>query len=488
MRIVHLAAEFAPVAKAGGLGEVVLGLAREQTRLHHDVSVFLPKYHHLRLPFQLDLADFKSFEKGRSHANALWSASVEGCHLYFVEARHPAGYFHRGSIYGEADDTARFLYFCRAVCDYLRLTVQEPIDILHLHDWHTAIAALIARDLLSLPIQAIVLHIHNIEYQGICATWDLDAIGLQGAHYAPQLQDPTHPGSLNLLKAGLLYADKIIAVSPTYASEILTPRYAHGLAPLLQEISPKLTGVLNGIDYTLWNPRTDPHLPAHYDSASSPRTIQASKRAARLAVASAHHLDPNGRPWFGAITRLVAPKGPELLIDALRFLDQAGASFFLLGTPSPALLPTFTALQAEYANHPRICVRLAYDDQLAHLLYAALDYTLVPSHAEPCGLTQLIGMRYGTVPIVHPVGGLKDTVIDCDDSSKPASQRNGLTFSPATPSACRSTLDRALSLFRSDPASYAALQKRGLAADFSWQRPTQEILKIYRSLLKKIGV
>lgn len=475
MRIVHLSAEFAPIAKAGGLGEVLVGLSRELTRTGHDVEVILPKYDFIKLPnLHLEVPNFQCLQ----YQNAMWSARVEECQLHLLEARHPAGFFHRGKIYGCVDDVPRFLYFSRAALEYLKLE-NKPIDILHLHDWHVSLAAPMVREVFKeLKVKAIVLSIHNLEYQGKCAVHDLDAIGLKGSDYLKpnKLQDDNalYPDTINLLKGGITYADAIIPVSPTYAQEILTPAYGFGLDSTLRKMRSKISGILNGIDTTLWDPEKDPHLLHHY---SLPQGKEANR--AQFPFSSMK------RPWIGAVTRLVVQKGPELLEETLKTTLDLGGSFLLLGSaPSSEIRERFE----KYKDHPQVWLHYHYNETLAHQLYASLDYLIAPSLFEPCGLTQMIAMRYGTVPIVRATGGLKDTVFDCENPKIPAEQRNGFSFSDPTKTALNETLKRAFALFRKEPATFRALIRRGMQSDFSWKKPAKEYLKLYETLKRAADV
>lgn len=479
MRIVHLSAEFAPIAKAGGLGEVLVGLSRELTRTGHDVDVIIPKYDFIDLNkaenLHIEVPNFKCLE----YQNTMWGAKVEECRLHLLDSRHPAGFFHRDKIYGCEDDITRFIYFSRAALEYLKFK-KEPIDILHLHDWHVSLAAPMVKDLFKeLKIKAVVLSIHNLEYQGKCAVHDLDLIGLNGLTYLTpdKMQDdnPRYPKTINLLKGGIVYADAIVPVSPTYAQEILTPAYGFQLDSTLKKMGPKIQGILNGIDTTIWNPETDSHLSTRFSVES------ASK--GKLANRSKFPTDQTKRPWIGTITRLVPQKSPELIEEALLTTLDLGGSFFLIGSsPVFQIQEQFEALKEKYRNHKQVFLHYHYNETLAHQLYAALDLLIVPSRFEPCGLTQMIAMRYGTVPIVRSTGGLKDTVFDCEDPKIPAQQRNGFSFKDPTKLSLNATLKRAFHLFRSDPATFQSLIRRGMQSDFSWRVPAKEYLKIYQKL------
>jgi len=481
MRIVHIAAEFAPIAKTGGLGEVIVGLCRELTKQpENQVEVIIPRYDHIELAklpnTRMEIPDFKCI----GYSNTMWNSTVEGCNLHLLEPRHPSGYFHRGRIYGCEDDLTRFIYFSRAALEYLK-EKNEPIDILHLHDWHVSLCAPMLKDLFKeIKVSSLVLSIHNLEYQGKCAPVDLDAIGLDGQSYltADKLQDdhPSFPTSINLLKGGITYSDAVVPVSPSYAQEILTPKFGFNLDATLRKCRSKITGILNGIDETLWDPSHDPHLKVPY--------CQSSVLRGKIEVQKEFQLKPTG-PWVGAVTRLVPQKGPELIEEALQKTIEMGGSFLLLGSsPFPTIQAHFNQLKQKYQNHPQVFLEYNYNEPLAHKIYAALDYLIVPSHFEPCGLTQLIGMLYGALPIVHATGGLKDTVFDCENSQIPIHKRNGFTFSEPTKSAMNDTLKRAFRLFSAEASTFHSLVRRGMESDFSWKNPTKQYLKLYRKLIK----
>ena len=490
MKIVQIASEFAPLAKAGGLGEVLLGLSRELTAQNHQVTVIIPKYSFIdpkALPeLSTDVQDFRCLEKGQPIANTMWASKVENCNLRLLEVHHPAGYFHRDQIYGYPDDVVRFLYFSRAALEYLKLK-NEKIDILHIHDWHTAICATILRDLLHLPIQKIILTIHNLEYQGKCAAHDLDAIGLNGASYlsADKLQDPDsrYPETINLLKGGIIYADAVNTVSPTYAKEILIPKVGFGLSSYLKKA--KLAGILNGIDQTLWNPSTDSRLAARYSAEDSLVKISKAKLTNKEFLFKRFKLECQDRPLVGAITRLVPQKGTDLLKEAIIRTVESGSAFVLLAsTPVPEIRTQFEELKEHFKGNPHVLLQYEYNEDLAHQIYAALDFIVIPSLSEPCGLTQLIALRYGTVPIVRSTGGLKDTVFDCEDGQVPIEQRNGFVFYEPTSTAMSNVLNRALNLYRTDFATHQSILRRAMRCDYGWKKPVQEYFKFYRRLLK----
>ncbi len=477
MHIVEVAAEFAPIAKAGGLGEVIVGLSRELTRTQKKVEVILPKYTFLPKNLRhlkIETPHFAVREKGHTIDNTMWSAQVEECSLRLLETHHPKRYYDRPHIYGEEDDIARFLYFSIAVVEYLK-SKKEPIDIIHLHDWHVAAIAPLIRTLhREIQVRMIVLTIHNVEYQGKCSLEDLEAIGLQDTTL---LQ--TEPGQYNLLKGGIEFADAIVPVSPTYAKEILTPSHGFGLDRALSRNHNKIQGILNGIDLKLWDPSQDTALPKHYRALDAPEKIKAAKQLCRESIADRFGMDAKKRPWIGAITRLVPQKGPELIAEGLLQTTRHGGSFAVLGSGAP---PNIRHLFEKFkeSHKGKALIQLEYNEALAHQLYAALDFLLVPSHFEPCGLTQMIAMRYGTIPIVHATGGLKDTVFDPTDTMH-RNQANGFVFKEWTKPSFDQTLERVFKIWQEDSPIIETLRSHGIQSDFGWEKPALAYMKLFNS-------
>ncbi len=486
MRIVQVAAEFAPIAKAGGLGEVLVGLSRALIRAGESVELILPKYQWISTDgATLEVPSLPCQALGLLHQNRVWSQEVEGCRLHLIEPLHPNDYFDRPALYGFPDDAARFIYFSVAALEYLKWQ-KKPIDILHLHDWHTSLCAPLARTSFAskISIQKIVLSLHNLEYQGKCALWDLERIGLSPSSFLPHsLEDPENPQDLNLLKGGLIYSDAIIAVSPTYAKEICLPPTGWGLDATLRTLQPKLFGILNGIDYTLWNPHTDPFFSSHYQSSDSMQRITAAKKEVQKSLAKQFHLQPKKGPWISAVTRLVPQKGVELLRHAVQETLQRGGTFLLLGSsPIPELQAEFDQLKLSLQTSRQALLSYQYDEALAHQIYAASDFFIIPSLFEPCGLSQMISFRYGTLPIVRATGGLKDSVIDYENGLVPAPKRNGIVFEEPSPQAVSHALERAFLLFEKEPATLHWLMRQGMQIDFSWTQPASEYLRLYRKL------
>ena len=495
MRIVHVASEFAPLAKVGGLGDVVHGLAREQAKLGHKVEVIIPKYDIIKYQnldqFSLEMGDLWSFEDSSRYHNAVFSGSVDGIKVHLIEPHHNSYYFNRGRIYGESDDVERFLYFCRTVGEYLHLRGGKP-DIIHLYDWPTAPLAPIIKHIyrdLGFSCGSTVLTIHNVEHQGKCSPANLSRIGLRGEDFRTdeRLQDPKDPSVINLLKGGIVYSDAVTTVSPTYAKEMMTPSLGFGLDGVVRRFEHKFSGILNGLEIETWNPANDPHIAFPYPTnATFIETVVKNKEANKEALFKQLNMKPSKGPLIACISRLAHQKGPKLIIQAIHYALKQNCSFVLLGSAiDPEFQKELDNLKTTYKNHPHFHMELSFDEPLSHSLFAAADAILIPSIFEPCGLTQMIGMRYGTIPIVRKTGGLSDTVFDIDNQKIPLTERNGFTFDhPDAPSVERA-LKRAIACFESDKKKWKGLIQTGLTIDLSWKKSAHAYDTLYLQTLKK---
>lgn len=496
MHIVHIASELAPLAKVGGLADVVLGLSRELSWKGHDVDIIIPKYDCIDSEqirdLSIDTKELPSFYQGEWFTNTIWMGWVENLKVYFIEPHHPRFFFNRGCFYGCEDDTERFLYFSRVALEFMYKRHLTP-DIIHLHDWQTAVIAPLYKDMyqeLGYTKPKIVFTIHNMEYQGKCATSDLNLIGLDGSFYqhAERMEDNLYPNLINLLKGGIVYSDFITTVSPSYAKEVLEPEGGRGLESTLLKYQHKFKGVLNGIDYSYWNPEIDRFLPAHF----SPRELPANKKDRntldkkgfiKKLLREKLNLVEDHRPIIGCIARLVPQKGIDLIKHTMRHIVDKKGQFVLLGSsPIPSISTEFHRFKHQYTDHPHINLTLHHQEELAHMIYAGCDMFIVPSIFEPCGLTQMIALKYGTVPIVRRTGGLGDTIIDVDFSGKPFEETNGYTFDYPDANGLDSALDRAIQCWFEDPEKWRHLMINGMKVDFSWNHPANIYLDIYREL------
>lgn len=481
MYIIQLASELSPVAKVGGLGDVVFGLSEELAQKGHEVEIIIPKYDSLDFRalknLKVEQRELWSFEGPYRYNNTVWSAEAGRLKILLIEPHHPKHYFNRGKIYDCPDDSDRFTYFTRTALEYL-FKRGRPCDALHCHDWPTALSPVLYKEMyqkMGLSIKKTVMTIHNLQHQGKCAPANLSRIGLRGEDFLTpeKLQDPYSPGLLNLLKGGIVYADFLTTVSPNYEKEIKTAPGGCGLDKVLVQYQHKLKGILNGLDETYWNPSTDPHLIARYTKAG----VKKGKGENRKHILTHFGLVEKNAPIVASVGRLVPQKSPELILYALKRTLEKGGQFLLLGTTAdPALEKAFLA----YADSGNAAINLDYDESMAHLFFAAADMFIIPSLFEPCGLTQMIAMRYGAVPIARKTGGLADTVFDWDTSTKPLAERNGFTFDFPDTQGVDWALDRALRLWKEDPKTWKKIQSQGMSVDFSWAHAAPEYLKIYQ--------
>jgi starch synthase len=494
MRIIHVAAEVAPVAKIGGLGDVVYGLSRETRRKGHPTSVLIPKYDILELDEIEDLAcindHFTSTFGGKEWNNSIWKGTVGDLKVYFLESHHPARFFNRGCIYGCDDDIDRFLYFAKAALTFIK--EKNSFDVIHTHDWQTAILGPLAdiERKANTFIPPILLTIHNMDYQGRCAPWSISQIGLNvNDYYSPDcMQDSLYPEALNLLKGGIIYSDFITTVSPTYCNETKETELGEGLEKILNKNQEKYRGILNGIDFDYWNPKTDKYLPFHFSienqSNSNPNlTSLDNKRKVKSTLRERLKLEDDHRPVVGVISRLVPQKGVEVIKHSIKSVVENGGQFVLLGSsPIPRLHDEFHRLKKDYENHPHISLNLQHQEQLAHQIFTGSDIFIVPSNFEPCGLTQMIALRYGTIPIVRSTGGLKDSVYDADNDNPDPEKGIGYTFLEPTNEAFDQALLRAITCWRQEPDKWKKMIIEGMKQDFSWRKSAEEYLELYHKI------
>lgn len=498
MHIVHIASELAPIAKVGGLGDVLLGLSRELSSKGHDIDIIIPKYDCMDSSdirdFGVDTLGLQSFFQQDWHLNTVWTGWVENLKVYFIEPHHPRYFFNRGCFYGCEDDIERYLYFSRAALEFLLQKNLNP-DVLHIHDWQTAGIAPLYKEVfnaLGFNKPKVVCTIHNLEYQGRCKAENLEAIGLPAAKLLKEeaLLDPYYPATANLLKGGITYSDFVTTVSPHYAWEATTPEGGRGLEKILLQSKDKFAGVLNGIDPVFWNPETDRFLPAHFSNREMPaskndKNTLDKKAFIKKVLRDRLFLAESHRPLVGCITRLVPQKGIELIKHVIMHIVEKGGQFVLLGSsPIPSISAEFHDLKHQFTDHPHVFLMLQHQEELAHLIFAGSDLFIVPSLFEPCGLTQLIAMKYGTVPVVRRTGGLADTVFDVDFSDLPPEKRNGYVFDNPDPPGIDSALDRAIACWHDHPERWRKLVINVMKQDYSWKNSVKHYLEIYQKICR----
>jgi starch synthase len=473
--ILFVTSEARPFGKTGGLADVSTALPRALARLGHRVTIVVPKYRGAQtdgvgraadIPFGLHTYPVRFVEQ----------TLEDGVNAVLIDA--PALYDREG-LYGDsrgeyADNAFRFAVLCRSALEYVRLMGTRP-SVVHAHDWQGALAPVYVRTVLhDDPIVGgvkTVLTIHNLAFQGTFDPKELAWIGLGRHLYTPQVLE--FWGRASTLKAGIVLSDTITTVSPTYAREILEPEYGFGFEGILRTRAADLVGILNGIDTDVWNPQTDPHLPACYSRASLAR-----KKTVKRALLEAAGLPVDdaslARPLVGIVTRLTQQKGCDLYAGAAERLLEVDASWVVLGSGDGWCEEFWKRLAA--AHPDRVAATIGFDDARAHLIEGGADMFLMPSWYEPCGLNQMYSQRYGTLPIVRATGGLQDTVVDADESPE---QGTGFKFHDYTPEALLGALGRAVRAF-GNPKRWKGFQRNAMAQDFSWDVSALEYVKVYR--------
>ncbi len=489
MYIVHIASELAGVAKAGGLGDVVYGLGRELGIRGNHVEVIVPRYDVMKMERVWGYTKCYSdlwvpYHHFWVHCD-VYFGFVDGLKVFFIEPHFFKNFFNRGVIYGNADDPDRFAFFCKAALEFMLKTGKHP-DIIHVHDWQTALVPLMLYETykgFGMTHPRVCFTIHNIQHQGITGEFILRQVGLHPAWYMnhDRLADPRYPGAINLMKGAIVYSNFTTTVSPTYMNEIRHTNLGHGLQGALNHHGGKVGGVLNGIDYNEWNPEVDRFIPHKY----SPGNLDA-KFADKEALRGRFWLGGGFKPIVAVISRLDPQKGVGLIRHAIFYCLANGCQFVLLGLGNDAkIMEDFWSLKRHLNDNPDCHLELSYDEYLAHLIYAGADMLLVPSAFEPCGLTQMIAMKYGTVPVVRETGGLADTVFDANYAHRPYHERNGYTFKDFNQSGVESALRRAIGMWYNYPQHWRELMQNGMRYDYSWNHPAQHYLNIYDLIREK---
>jgi starch synthase len=485
MYIVQIASECAPVAKVGGLGDVVYGLSRELSMKGHCVEIIMPMYDCMRYDHIWGLHDayrdlWVPWYGGAIHCS-VFVGWVHGQVCFFIKPNSGDNFFNRGHYYGALDDHMRFAFFSKAALEFLQKSNKRP-DIIHCHDWQTGLLPVMLFEMYKwhgLWNQRVCYTIHNFKHQGIAGSDVLWATGLNNEgfyfHY-DRLQDNFNPFALNYMKGGIVYANHVTTVSPHHAWEARYSDISCGLGHTLHSHQSKFSGILNGIDYSIWNPEIDKYIPFQYDIETLAEKEQ-NKKALRERLL----LRDEDKPIICYIGRLDDQKGVHLVHHAMYYALNRGAQFVLLGSATePNINNWFWHEKHHLNNNPDCHLELAFNEELAHLIYAGADMMVVPSNYEPCGLTQMISLKYGTVPIVRGVGGLVSTVFDRDhDQNLPPEERNGYVFYQTDTHALESAMERAIGLYTQFPEEFKQLQKQGMACDYSWNKPGQEYEKIY---------
>ena len=481
LNVCMISSEVAPLSKTGGLADVSGALTKYLHAAGHDVRLFTPLYSLIdRSKLNLREVEFLQdvgLELGpHRYRYSVFAAQLPGstATIYLIDC--PVLYSRPTLYTTDVDEHLRFLVLTRAAFECCQRMSWSP-SIIHCNDWHTSFGPLYLKavydwDRLFANTRS-VLTIHNIGYQGAFGAYAAGDVGLGAKSYLLH-QDDLRAGTVNALKHGILYADAITTVSPTHAREICTDEYGMGMQKDLRARASSLTGILNGVDYTEWDPRNDRFLPRHYDA----QHLQ-EKAALKSELAARVGLQPGPETaLLGLVSRLAVQKGIDLMIDSLpEVLAWRDVALVVLGNGEPAYEKFFTQLQADFPG--RVHFHRGYSDELSHWIEAASDMFMMPSLYEPCGLNQMYSLRYGTVPVVRKTGGLSDSVVPYDPAS---GKGTGIVFDNYTAEALEWALNAALDLY-SQPKHWARLAQNGMAQDFSWERQGARYVELYQSLL-----
>ncbi len=484
MNIAIASSECAPFAKTGGLADVVGALPKYLQKLGCDVKVFIPKYNTIdeskhNLHYEYGIGEMPVRVAGVPWPVHVSSTTIPGStvSIYFIDCPH---FFHRGRIYtDDFDEDGRFILFTKAVIESIQRMQWTP-DVIHCNDWQTGLLPLLLKDNYSwdrmFDNTATLYSIHNIGYQGLFGRSVMNTAELRADRFGAI---ETY-GGVSFMKAGIVSAEIISTVSETYAHEILTPEYGAGMEETLLFRRDDLHGVLNGIDTDVWNPATDPHLPHQY-SDTNLEGKYLNKKVLLEKVGMQY--DPQ-RPLIGIVSRLVAQKGFDLIADALPGLVPLDAQWVILGSGEDRYESMFSSLHHTLPH--KFWTYVGFNNELAHLIEAAADIFLMPSHYEPCGLNQMYSLRYGTIPVVRKTGGLADTVFDWNEMLAAGSDLgNGFSFQDAQGYALQDALERALGLFANDKHAWRWMQLNGMRADLSWDVSAKKYLELYKAAAAK---
>lgn len=479
LKILLVSSEVVPFAKTGGLADVAGSLPKALSSLGNDVRIVMPRYRTIK--DVRTVTDFPVEAGGRretcvlreSHIEARTDAGYKNIPVYFIDNYH---YFDRDGMYMHHDEAERFAFFSKAVLEMLPRINFQP-DVIHCNDWQSGPIPLLLKQVYrNNPFysrMATLFTVHNLLYQGNYAKEVLGFLGLGEEFFQPDRVE--FYGQVGFMKTGLVYADVINTVSKRYAREIQTPEYGEGLEGLLHKRAKDLHGIVNGINYHEFNPKTDPRIFRQYNANSI-----GDKKENKYNLQKEMDLPVADVPVIGLVSRLVDQKGLDLIAEVIDEMMSENSQFVVLGEGDKHYEELFAGIRRKYPN--KMGVYLGFDGILAQRIYAGADMFLMPSKFEPCGLGQLIALRYGTIPVVRATGGLADTIIDFEPKTGAG---NGFSFEPYSADAMMDTIRRALHVYRQQPELWQKLVRTALEQDFSWNRSAVEYQELYDLAISK---
>ena len=475
-RILMVASEGLPFIKSGGLADVVGSLPQELVKKGHEVRVIMPMYLKIAQKFHEEMQLEAQYSVSIAYHEVpvnIWSTTRKEVKFYFVENK---GYFERDGLYGYIDDGERFAYFQKAVLEMLNQLNYFP-EIMHCHDWHTGMLPAMCKEGHSFDERyrniRFVYTIHNLAFQGNFGPEMLDScLGLDYRIF--DNGNVRYDGGISFMKSGILYADKVTTVSPTYSQEILTPQYGEHMEMVLNIRKYDLWGITNGIDIEMWNPMSDPDVPYHYNKVNVAKEKKENKMALQKELGLT--VDPNVM-LVGAVSRLTWQKGFYLMMEKLSEICAMPIQVAILGSGESGIEEKMR--QLEEGNKGKIAFYNGYSDSLAHRIYAASDLFLMPSLFEPCGISQLISMRYGTLPLVRETGGLKDTVTPYNEFDKTG---NGFSFANYNSDEMVQVMYNAIDVYYNRPEDWKILVRNAMNTDVSWEKSAETYCQLYAQL------
>lgn len=474
MNILFVASEAVPFIKTGGLADVAGSLPKALNKLGMDCRVTLPLYSAIDDKFKKDMVELGHFDVNlgwKREYCGIKKLDYEGVTYYFLDSQY---YFNRFGIYGQGDDYERFIFFSKAATRLPRI-LDWPVDVIHANDWHSALVPVFVNDYRTgddfYKDVRTLFTIHNLKYQGQFAPEVFYWTNLNPAFFSDY--DLKFYDSINFMKGGIVHATKVNTVSPSYSEEIRYPFFAEGLENVINAYDFKISGILNGIDYQVWDPATDDLIPYQF----SPDQVEGKVRN-KTALQEAYHLPVRKDvPLLAMVSRLTAMKGLDLLRYILDDLLQKDIQLVVLGTGEAQYEDMFRYYAYKYPD--KMSARIYYDNDESHKVYAASDLYLMPSISEPCGLSQMIAMRYGAVPVVREAGGLRDSV---PAYNKYEETGVGFSFANINADEFREAIEKALTIYWEEPESFAGIRQRAMTKDFSWDRSSRQYIELYQSL------
>lgn len=477
MKILIASSEAVPFSKTGGLADVTGALLKEYKKSKQDARLIVPLYKKTRENFKLQDTG-KKITVPVGNKNVSGSIFSNGDSTLFIDCKE---FFDRDELYSSSkgdypDNAARFSFFSRGILETCKALNFMP-DIIHCNDWQTGLVPIYLKYAFkgdkSFSKTFVLTTIHNIGYQGIFPASDMFFTGLDRAFFSPEGIE--FYGKINFLKACLISADFITTVSSNYAKEILTKEYGFGLEGVLRKRAPDIAGIINGIDYKEWNPKKDPYIIANYDSKN---LSNKKKCKAQLLKECSIKSNPNA-PLIGIVSRLSAQKGIDLILDSIEKIISMGANIIILGKGDEVFQIRLLAAAEKYKG--KIYFKLGFQDELAHKIYAGSDIFLMPSRYEPCGLGQMIAMRYGTIPVARKTGGLADTISDYQPLTNDGT---GFLFTDYTPSSLINCLKTAITVY-TVKNKWDNLKRSAMDTDFSWNASAKKYIELYKFILSK---